>query len=46
MDDSVADTELAPFSELSAMADRVRNWGRWGDGDEVGALNFITADHV
>lgn len=22
------------------------NWGRWGDDDEVGALNFLTPEHV
>ncbi|MHA3704547.1 cyclase family protein [Jatrophihabitans sp. YIM 134969] len=22
------------------------NWGRWGDADEVGALNFLTAEEV
>ncbi len=26
------------FRELSA---KVRNWGRWGDDDRVGTLNFI-----
>ena len=23
-----------------------KNWGRWGDSDEVGALNFLTAEEV
>ncbi len=23
-----------------------KNWGRWGDDDEVGALNFLTAEEV
>jgi kynurenine formamidase len=23
-----------------------RNWGRWGDGDEVGALNYLGPEHV
>jgi kynurenine formamidase len=31
----------AAFSEV---ADRVRNWGRWGPDDEVGTLNFIDDD--
>lgn len=29
-----------------AMADRIRNWGRWGEDDELGTLNLITADKV
>jgi kynurenine formamidase len=28
----------APFAEV---AERVRNWGRWGPEDEIGTLNFI-----
>jgi kynurenine formamidase len=27
--------------ELAELADRVRNWGRWGDDDEVGCGNLI-----
>ncbi len=29
-------------SDLKAMAQQVSNWGRWGDDDELGALNLIT----
>ena len=30
------------FSEdLRQLSDRVRNWGRWGDDDERGTLNFL-----
>jgi kynurenine formamidase len=25
---------------------RPANWGRWGDSDELGAANLLTADHV
>ncbi len=28
------------------VAERVRNWGKWGDSDQVGTLNYITADKV
>lgn len=35
--------DLALVNELAA---KYRNWGRWGDDDQVGALNFITPDHV
>ena len=31
------------FVELAA---RVSNWGRWGDGDEIGTLNLIDGDAV
>jgi len=31
------------FIEISA---RVRNWGRWGDDDELGTLNLITEEAV
>jgi kynurenine formamidase len=34
------------MAELRAMADKCRNWGRWGDNDEIGTLNFITPDAV
>ncbi len=29
-------------SEFFELAKRVNNWGRWGDGDEIGTLNLIT----
>ncbi len=28
------------------IAKRVNNWGRWGDGDEIGTLNLITDEVV
>jgi kynurenine formamidase len=28
------------------LKDAPRNWGRWGDDDEVGALNYLTTDEV
>jgi len=34
------------MSEFRRVADDVRNWGRWGDDDELGTLNFITAEKV
>jgi kynurenine formamidase len=30
--------------DLVALADKVRNWGRWGDNDERGTANLIDAD--
>lgn len=32
-----------PWREV---ADRVRNWGRWGESDEIGTLNYITRAKV
>src|SRR6266853_6613136 len=29
-------------SEISAVYEKISNWGRWGKEDERGALNFIT----
>jgi kynurenine formamidase len=34
------------MGEFRKMADRVRNWGRWGEADELGTLNFITPETV
>lgn len=30
-----------PESEIAARAEAYRNWGRWGDDDAIGTLNFI-----
>ncbi|MCV7359672.1 cyclase family protein [Mycolicibacterium fluoranthenivorans] len=34
------------MKDFRRVADEVRNWGRWGDDDELGTLNLITADKV
>ena len=36
----------APPSFGELFADYPSNWGRWGPDDEVGGLNFLTADIV
>jgi kynurenine formamidase len=38
-----ADLSRADFQRLF---DEVSNWGRWGDDDQRGALNYLTADRV
>lgn len=46
--------EAAPGSQdtfegqdiLDDYIERYSNWGRWGDDDEIGALNFVTPQHV
>ncbi len=37
---------MSSMTDFRRVADDVRNWGRWGDDDEVGTLNFITAEKV
>jgi kynurenine formamidase len=37
---------VAGLIEFRRVADEVRNWGRWGDADELGTLNFISPDKV
>ena len=36
----------ATIEDFRALAERVRNWGRWGDEDELGTLNLITPECV
>ncbi|WP_448641622.1 cyclase family protein [Geodermatophilus sp. URMC 63] len=36
--------DAPPITEV--LADAPKNWGKWGDDDEVGALNYLTADEV
>ena len=40
-------TEKPPVPEMTdLLADAPSNWGKWGPDDEVGALNYLTADEV
>lgn len=32
--------------DVHAAAKKYKNWGRWGKDDEIGTLNFTTADHI
>lgn len=34
------------FEEFDGMAQECRNWGRWGDEDQIGTLNHITGDSI
>ena len=34
---------IHPFEEEG---NRLRNWGRWGDDDEIGTLNFLTPERI
>lgn len=35
---------MSTSSTARSLGDRLRNWGRWGPDDELGTLNYITAD--
>ncbi|MDQ2627320.1 cyclase family protein [Mycolicibacter senuensis] len=37
---------MAGLSEFRRVGEAVRNWGRWGDDDELGTLNLITPEKV
>ncbi|MHB8191503.1 MAG: cyclase family protein [Ferrimicrobium sp.] len=37
-------TEVPTMSEL--LKDAPKNWGKWGEADEVGALNYLTVEEV
>ncbi|MGZ4510124.1 MAG: cyclase family protein [Mycobacterium sp.] len=37
---------MASVTDFRRAAREVSNWGRWGADDELGTLNFITADKV
>jgi hypothetical protein len=37
-------TEVPTLDEV--LKDAPKNWGKWGDQDEVGALNYLTAEEV
>ena len=34
---------MSSMEDFRALAAKVRNWGRWGDDDQLGTLNFIDA---
>ena len=37
---------MPTLTDFHQTAEKVRNWGRWGDDDEVGTLNHIGTDKV
>jgi kynurenine formamidase len=37
---------MATIADFRSAAERVSNWGRWGEDDEAGTLNFITTEKV
>jgi kynurenine formamidase len=43
---SAMSAQNVSVDEFLALTRRFSNWGRWGEDDELGTLNFITPDHV
>jgi len=41
----MSDAPLVPSaSDVEAYFDRCSNWGRWGESDNAGTINLITAE--
>ena len=40
----LADRTPPTADEYAEYPKRFSNWGRWGDDDELGTLNFVTPD--
>lgn len=38
------DANKFDLSHLQAMAEKCKNWGRWGPDDEIGTLNFVSPE--
>ena len=38
--------EVPPTAALDQMFEELKNWGRWGDDDQRGALNYLTDEHT
>ncbi len=34
------------LAEFDKIFESVKNWGRWGDDDELGTMNYITPETV
>ena len=32
--------------EVTTLREKVRNWGRWGDDDQIGTMNLVTDEVV
>jgi kynurenine formamidase len=42
---SASETKVG-VADFEAIFESVKNWGRWGEADELGTLNYITPDKV
>src|SRR5690348_3148684 len=43
---SEGSTRKLTMNDIRAAAERLKNWGRWGAEDEIGTLNFTTAEDI
>jgi kynurenine formamidase len=41
-----AERDAVSLREFDAVFESVKNWGRWGDDDQLGTLNYITPEKV
>src|SRR4051794_30703514 len=39
-------TQAVSLAEFEAIFESVKNWGRWGEDDELGTLNYVTPEKV
>src|SRR6202023_2351545 len=39
-------TRKLPREDLSEAAEKYKNWGRWGPGDEIGTLNYTSPEDI
>jgi kynurenine formamidase len=37
---------VLPDDDIDTLAERVKNWGRWGPDDQLGTLNYITPEKI
>lgn len=44
--DRASPTSSPNFDDVLALAGRFKNWGRWGDDDQLGTLNFVGPEQV
>ncbi len=42
----MTDATIPTVAEVLGYFDSLSNWGRWGDDDQLGALNFLTPEKV
>jgi hypothetical protein len=38
--------DVPATATLNQMFEELKNWGRWGDDDQQGALNYLTGEHT
>lgn len=43
---AIAPVQITSDADLEALLPRLSNWGRWGADDQLGTLNFITAQTI